>query len=223
MPVAPFVPLISSGIGLLGGVLGRRGGGGGGGNAMAQAQPAINALTNIGKTQLNQGQQAFSFGMPNLQKAGNYWSNLLSGSRAGIAGAIAPEVSALTDTYRGAQRSLERSAPGPGRDVAAAELNRQRAGQIGGLALGVRPAAAEQLGSLGQFGVTSGLQGTQGAGGTFAQLLSGQTGLGNLALSQQKFASEQNEAFGNQLSKFLVGLIQAYTNKGKSPVPLGPQ
>lgn len=172
--------------------------------------------TALAAQQGQQGQGLFNFGMPQLQRAAGYYGNLLSGSRSAIASTIAPDVAALSDTYRGAARNLERAPPGAGRDVAAADLNRQRAGQIGGLAMAVRPNAAAQVAGMGQFGVGQGTSATASAGGMYSSLLGHNLNERQFGFDQQKYKDQQSMEFGKNLSKILTDFIGAYRGRQKA-------
>lgn len=111
--------------------------------ALGGAQGAAKGLT-------TQGNNLISQGSPYMQQAGSYWSTLLNGNRAQMSQATAAPRASITDVYRGAESNLERSGVrGAARDVATAELGRDRASKIAGLTTGVQPYAAQQLGSLG--------------------------------------------------------------------------
>jgi hypothetical protein len=96
-----------------------------------------------------QGQH--SMAQPALQKAMQYYTQLASGSRSGIQGALAPSIGALTETYRGAENGLmARSNPGASRDRQLGELARQKAGQLGLMPFQARESAIGNLAGMGQ-------------------------------------------------------------------------
>lgn len=133
--------------------------------AIGGAQGAAGQLGQAGTSLMQQG-------APLTQQAGNYWSTLLGGNRAQMAQATAAPRAAITDTYRGAESNLERSGVrGAQRDVAQAELGRQRAGQIAGLTTGIQPFAAQQLGAMGSDLTGKGGQLASSAGTIWNSLL----------------------------------------------------
>lgn len=176
----------------------------------AATQPAFDQLGALAKQAGQTSSGMFKAGMPLFQNAANYWGTLLRGGRSAMQGAMAPEISALTDTYRGAARSIERTAAGPQRDVAMADLARQRASQIGGLALQVRPQAANQVADLSRLAFGTGTQAMGAAGGVLGQILQGQSQLGQLDLARQRFGAEQSSASGKAWGDFITALIGAF-------------
>jgi hypothetical protein len=102
-------------------------------------------------TQLaRQGQQNFNAGFPAMNSALNYYQTLLSGNRAAQSQALAAPMAGITDTFRGAEQGLERQGVRGGvKDMAVADLQRDKANQIGQLTAGVQPMAAANLGQLG--------------------------------------------------------------------------
>ena len=112
--------------------------------ALDAAQASAGQLGRFGGQAWNQGQD--------LQRApGQYFQTLLSGNRAAMSQALAGPTAQITGNYRGAQRGLDQAGVrGAARDVAQADLNRDRVSKIASLSTGVQPYAAEQLTSMGQ-------------------------------------------------------------------------
>jgi hypothetical protein len=99
------------------------------------------------------GDQLWGVGLPALQQSSNYYGQIL-GSRAGMRQAVAPEVAGINDLYKGARKGIEAgNLTGADKELAAAETNKQRVGQIGSLYPTARANAAGNLASIGQ-GVT---------------------------------------------------------------------
>lgn len=193
--MAAAIPLIGTGISA---VMGAR-------NQKKQGD-ALKAQQAMAQQQAANGQQLFNVGMPALNQSANYYSRLLNGSRSGMTAALAPEIGATTDVYRGAERSLERSGVrGAQRDVAKADLARDQAGKISGLMLGVRPAAAQSLGTLAGNALGAG----QGYTGLYGNLM-GQ------AQQTRAYNDEQSGALWNNIGRLLVGSYDAYKNRGGS-------
>jgi hypothetical protein len=197
MPVAPFVPLIASGISAGAGLIAGRPKGPGGDEKAALGEQLAGA-----RQAREQGGQLFSFGMPLLQRSSNYYDTILRGNRSAIQAQMAPEIAGINDVYRGAGRSLERSGiRGAGRDVAEAELSRQKAGQLGGMVLAQRPAAAAAVGDLGRFGASAGQAGIQGAGGLYGQLTAGMR-------ANREFGAQQSQQYGQAVGGFISDLLR---------------
>lgn len=183
-----------------------------------QAQDASMASTaQADKLAGEEGQRSASLfrqGMPQLQQAGNYFSTLAGGNRAATTQALAPDIEGIQSIYGGTARTLSRFLRGPEKDTQMAELERQRAGQIGSLFRGARPQANANLASLGGSAVTAGQQGTQGAAGIFGQ---------SAQLSQQagQFASKQSEQAGADFGGLLFQLLKQYGGGKSSSTPTG--
>lgn len=163
-----------------------------------------------------QGSTLFNAGMPLLNQASSYYRALLSGNRGALTQALAPEIGAITDVYRGAEKGLERSGVrGAQRDMAEAEIGRERAGRIAGLVPALRPQAAQSLGQLGQFATGQGTATTSGAGSLYGSILSGQR-------DDRRHADEQGSAFGAGLGGLVADVMKNQGTKGKGPPILPP-
>lgn len=133
---------------------------------------ALRGATGAAGDLSRQGQGLTHMGLPAVGGASNYWQTLLGGNRAAMAQATAGPRAALTDQYRGAERGLERSGlRGATRDLASANLSRDRASRIAGLTTGVQPMAAEQLGNLGLGLTGQGTAALMGTGNIWSSLL----------------------------------------------------
>lgn len=169
MPVA--APLVTTGISAIGGWLGSR-------KSKdekqysAAMQSSMANLGALGKQASAFGREQYALGGPATAQAMNYYTALLHGDRAKQSQAVAAPAAAITDVYRGAQRGLDRSmVRGGSRDLATAELNRDRAGKLASLVTGVQPQAAASLAEMGDsayrraggfMGLASGAYGNQG-------------------------------------------------------------
>lgn len=179
----------------------------------AQQGPLTTAQAGLANQQREQGQQLFSYGMPLLQRSGDYYSKILGGNRAATDIAIAPDVNAIGDSYRGAFRSLTRMTPGANRDVAQADLIRQRAGQIGGLVPAARAGAANATANLGQVGVSGGQQGLSASSSSTSNLLSSLLGQSNNLFERQQYGNQQSADQGKALSQLLTMFAQAWQGR----------
>ena len=116
------------------------------------------AQTGAAKLQ-GSGAASIDTGVETQKPATNYYDTLLHGNRAEMSGAVAAPTAKITDVYAGAQRGLDQAGVrGAQKDVASADLNKNRAASISSLVTGVQPAAASALTSIGQT------QQAQGAG-----------------------------------------------------------
>lgn len=200
--LAPALPwIIKGGAALAGGLMGRKA------QASAQqrspeemaalqgAQSSASGMTAHGNTLIGQGTQQ-------LGQAGNYWSTLIGGNRAAMAQATAGPRAALTDVYRGAESNLERSGVrGAQRDVATAELGRDRASRIAQLTTGMQPQAAQQMGNIGGTFLGSGSSLLGNAGSIWGNLLG--SGFDN-----RKYARGEGEKSGTAWGGIIFDIIK---------------
>jgi hypothetical protein len=219
--IAPFIPAIGSAIG---GIIGGRKATAAAqkrspeeATALTGAQGAGTALGAQGSSQFATGTGMVKAGQSTLAQPTNYYSRLLSGNRALQSQAVAAPRAAITDTYRGAERNLERSGVrGAARDVASAELGRSRAGAISSLITGVQPGAASALTAIGenQTGMGAGIAGqgssaTSASGGIFGNLLGQGT-------QNRVYARGEGEKFGQGFGGLIFDLLsQAMKGKGR--------
>jgi len=203
--VAPFIPQIISGGGALAaGLLGRNIGGPSGKEKGLQDKQA-GAIGQLGQLGGNLSQ----FGQRNLNNASSFYNTILSGSRGAQNQLLQPEIAGITDTFRGAERNLTRSGVrGGSRDVAKAELGRDRANRIAGLIPGLRPGAASAVGQLGQFGAGTGAQALSGTASGYGQLLAGMR-------DDRRISNEQGGMFGEGVGNILADVMKTQGSKGK--------
>ena len=142
-------------------------------NMMGQAQQGQMQSLAQGR---QMGGDLFKAGMPATQNALNYYTTLLRGNRAAMQMATAGPAAQLTDTYRGAERGLERAGVRGGEAATArAELNRDRANSIAQLTTGQQGNAAAMLGQLGGDATSQGVRSVEGASIGYGNL-AGQAG-----------------------------------------------
>ena len=162
--------------------------------ALTGAQGAAAGLGREGSALLTQGTER-------LGQAGNYYSTLLGGGRASMAQATAGPRAAITDVYRGAERGLERSnVRGAARDVASAELGRERASKLSSLVTGVQPAAASALADIGGRMTSTGGQLSTTGGSLYANLL-GQ------GFRNREYGREEGRRTGAGIGGFLFDIL----------------
>jgi hypothetical protein len=213
--LAPAVPwLVKGGAALAGGLLGRKAQSSAmqrspeERQALAGAQGVATNLQQTGGGLIQQGQQT-------LAQPTNYWSRLLGGNRASMAQATAAPRAAISDVYTGAERNLERSGVrGAARDVASAELGRERAGKIAGLTTGVQPGAAAQLGEIGSEYLGRGAPMLGQAGSIYSSLL----GQGQY---NRMYGREQGQQAGTQIGGLIFDILNGTIGEkfGKKQAP----
>jgi hypothetical protein len=174
-----------------------------------EEQAALAGSNKIAGQLSGTGSDLISQGAGNTAGAAQYFSTLLHGSRAQMAQATAGPRGAITDTYAGAQRGLERSGVrGAERDVAQGELQRQGAGQISALTTGVQPAAADALQAIGS-GQTSAGAGMFGAAGSIYQNLLG------AANANRRYARSEGQDAGSIWGNLAGSMLSAYLGGGR--------
>lgn len=212
--LAPALPWIVKGGAALAGVLGGR-------KAQSSAQKrspeesaALGGAQSTAAGLTSTGQDLVGQGKPYIRQAGDYYSTLLRGNRAAQAQATAAPRAAISDTYAGAERGLERSGVrGAQKQVASGELARGRASQIAGLTTGVQPAAADALANLGTTVTGQGGSLMQGAGGIYSNLL-GQ------GFQNRVYARGEGEKAGSSIGGFIFDILSGGLGK-KAPGAAG--
>lgn len=152
--------LIPMGIGALGKLFG----GGAEKAALKEGWRKMNQLYNytfpLGKQTAEEGRNTITEGMNTLKSPEQYFTDILSGSRPQLMGAIAPEVNAINEVAQ-AGRETE-GAYGTGRGGGSAAANREaeteRQKATYGSIFGARPQAAESLVGIGKVKSEVGLQ-----------------------------------------------------------------
>ncbi len=173
----------------------------------SEERGALTSLTGLADQLGTQGSQLFNFGLPQLQRSGRFFSDILGGSRTAAAAATTPERNRITDIFRGAESGIRRTSRGGVRDLALAETSRSRAESLASLIPSIRTGAASAAGSLGLGATGTGVGATRAGGGLFANLL----GQGQ----QNRFLGEevQNRA-GGDLGGLLFQILQSGGKSG---------
>ena len=139
-----------------------------------EEQQLIQSQTSLADQQRKQGAEMFSQANPWYQKAGGYYSALMSGDRGKMAQATQGPRGMINDQYAGAERGLQRSGlTGGARDLAYANLLRGRSADVAGLTSGVQPQAAQALSGLASLGFGQGLGASGQAGNAYGNLAAG--------------------------------------------------
>ncbi len=169
------------------------------------------SLNQIGSNFLGKGEQA-------LQGVEGYYSPLLRGDRAAIDQSLSPEIAGITDVYRGANKNLDRSGiRGPQRDVASAELNRDRAGQLALLRPQARAGAAAGMAGLGTNYLGTGLDATKSAGSLLAGVYGGERGSADSAYaSSVGYMNDASKASQRGYAGLIFNLLDMYGNRSKT-------
>jgi len=224
--VVPFIPAIAS---TIGGIFGGKAATAAAQKRSAEEKLALQGgqtaganLTRMGTGLYGTGTGMVAEGQQTLAAPTSYYSKLLSGNRALASQAVAAPRAQISDVYRGAERGLERSGVrGAARDVATADLGRQRAAQISSLITGVQPGAAAALTGIGQTGIQQGA-GLAGLGVS----ASGQAGniftnlLGEGSRNRQ-YARGEGEKFGTSFGGLIFDILSGTMGKsgGKGFLP----
>jgi hypothetical protein len=118
------------------------------------------------------GSAALDTGAETQRPATTYYDTLLHGNRAQMSQAVAAPTAKITDVYAGATRNLEQSGVrGAQKDVASADLAKNRASAISGLVTGVQPVAANALTSIGETQQARGASMVASGNNTYSNLL----------------------------------------------------
>lgn len=213
--LAPALPWLGKGAALLGGYLGGKKAQS---SAMQRSPEELQALAgaqSAGAGLQQSGTQLTQAGMPAANQALGYYQTLLGGNRAQMGLATAAPRSAITEGYRGAERSLEHSGiRGAAGDLAKAELNRDRAGKVAGLTAGVQPMAAAAMADLGTNLISQGGS-RQASAGSLYQSLLGQ------GANNRMYARQEGEKAGTGIGGFLFDILSSFGggSGGKKGMP----
>lgn len=164
-----------------------------------------NSLTDIAKNQAALGQQYAGIGLPALQNSSNYWNAILKGGPQAQQ-AVGPSAGLLGQQYAGAQQGILSSLPAGGeRNLAMANLQAQKAQQVGQLYQGLQPTAAQALAGIGTGAGQTGAA-TTGAGSFlgYAGVNAGQGALNSL-LQEQNLQGQMGAGLGNAFGTLLAG------------------
>lgn len=170
-------------------------------DARAQEQSVFGQASGVSNQLTQTGTQLTDIGVPAAQRSLSYYDTLLRGSRSAMANATAGPRGAITDTYRGAERSLEHSGvQGAQRDLARSEFARDRAGKIADLTSGVQPAAAASIADIGTNLISQGGNRLGNAGTLWGGLL------GNRSANTLE-AAGTHQATSAQLGKTIFDIL----------------
>lgn len=175
----------------------------------AEEQTALSGAQGTAGAMSAQGQALVQQGQANQSPAANFYRTLLQGSRGSMNQAVAAPTAAISDVYSGAEKNLEHSGVrGAARDVASADLGRQRASQISGLITGVQPAAAQGLAQIGGQQTGQGLSAQVASGNLFGNLLG--EGFRNRVYGNQQ-ADQAGQSTGGLIASLVQSGVSAYS------------
>lgn len=171
------------------------------------------------------GDRLLGQGTNDLERVAQYYRPLLAGDRAQVGQAIAPDVAAVTDVYRGAERSLDRSGVrGAQREQQAGELRRQKAGQIALMPMQQRGRAAEALAGLGSQYFQGGLGTIGESGRLLGSVYAGERGAATQGQGYMLQQGQQNNAaFQTGMGNIFNSALGWYAQRPQAPtLPSAP-
>lgn len=184
-------------------------------------------LTGTASPVLGQAQKSLAGAGAAYDQVGSYLSPILQGSRGAMNQALAPDLAAITETYRGAGKSLEQSGlRGGTRDLAMAELNRDKAGKLALLPTQARQGAASGMLDVGQGRAGVGATQAATAGNLFGQATNAKQGAtgayGTLfsgAQRQSENLQEKNAGAGGAIGSMIFDTVKSKGGKSKGGTP----
>lgn len=219
--LAPAVPWIAKGASLLGGFLGGK-------KAQSSAMQrspeeaasltgaagSAGDLTRSGTGMLRGGMNLLQTGQQTQAPATSYYSTLLRGNRAAQSQAVAAPRAAISDVYGGAEKGLEKSGlRGASRDVAAGELQREKAGKISSLITGVQPGAANALANIGGEQTAQGINFAGQGANAFANSGSIYSNLLGQGFQNRAYGRQEGERASQPIGGFLFDILSGTLGK----------
>ncbi len=135
-----------------------------------------------------------------FQAPSSYYSSILSGNSADVAGALAPQITQLNSGFDQARRQVDQFAPmGGGRSSTMANAPFQQASAITNLISNARAQAAQGLAGIGSA--------EGGLGANLFGLSNNAAGdLGTLSTNQQQFSYNAGAKIGQGIGAMIAGL-----------------
>lgn len=189
--------------------------------AMTGAQQGAQALTAAGQPLLTQGMTMADRAGGDLDAAGQYYRNILSSRTAGRE-ALAPEMASALNFYRGAENKTRRTLRGGSRDVALAELDREKVGRMAMLLPEARRSAAQGILDVGGTRLSGGTALTGQGTNALANAAYAQGGLFNQATQLRGQEQEGGRAWGGILYDVLGALPWGKGGGGTLPSTINP-
>jgi hypothetical protein len=173
------------------------------GNSLTQY---LRSMTNLFGTQGEQtfssGQQQYQAGLQDFGPSMQYWQNILSGNKAEMESAIAPEKEGILERYRAARKKISQTgARGGGTNEAVAQSEFSQAGDTAKLLQQLRPQAAQQSAQIASQVANLGLNESN-------------LGLTSLTAALQGILSERGQDINQQTSNLQMlsaGLGQVFS------------
>jgi len=181
---------------------------------MEQMMGQYSGLSNmIGK--YAQGQHTMA--QPAIQKAMQYYTQLASGNRGQIGSAIAPDLAAMNETYKGAQSSIQNNTTGATREASLAKMAQQKAGQAGLMPMQARQNAIGQLGNMG-------MELNNNVLGAYGQMGSNLYGMSSAYGQMANMQNQRNQGWsqlGQNLGNIWLPMLLGNRGGGTQPNPYG--
>lgn len=180
---------------------------------MAGAQQGATQMSGISSQLMKGGDAALRSGNDNLNKAGSYYGRILSGDRGAMRESMAPEISTALDYYKGSEGKINRTMSGGSRDMALAEMER---GKVGNLALmGAQARQNAAAGTERVAGAHAGIAANMFGQGTNAGANAGW--MNNYLFNQGSQMQEQQRQGGAGFGKMLFDIVGSLPQGGKKP------
>ena len=178
-------------------------------------QGTLNDAMATARQTRDMGGTLFGTGAPLLQAASNYWQKLLTGDRNALLEATAPERLSIERNFEGVDRGIKYGPlRGGARDMAQAEADRVKAGQIGSLVPAARAQAAAGGAQLGLSAAGAGVNANSAASQLFTTLYGTQE---RTRQYEQERSDRRSDALGGEIGSILTDLLSGFTkSKGGS-------
>lgn len=170
-----------------------------GGGPNNDQKTANNQLNRVAQGSANTGFDYLNNSSQNFQAPTSYYSSILSGNPASVAGALSPQINQLQGAYQQNKQQVDQFAPmGGGRAALSAQLPYQKAGAITNLISGARQNAAQGL---------TGIAGTEGAlgQGLLGTSTNAAEAFDQNAGGQHEFQYKAGNQIGGAIGQLLAG------------------
>jgi hypothetical protein len=166
----------------------------------------------LAKTTAQQGASATAAGVSDIGSATSYFKNLMSGGRAGLNTAVAPEAAAATSASDAAKRQLASSGTARGGGVAGVNQQRQSdvMAKVDQLLFGAQTGAASEVGKLGTATAGIGLGETGAAISAGGVATDASTAALNAAIKSRQQSFEQRQQTIDQAANSVDNLLSAF-------------
>lgn len=169
------------------------------------AQNSLQTLQGMVQPLMGSGMNMIGRGGQNLDQAANYYSGVM-GSRSAALSHLTPELSAISDTYRGGTANINRNLRGGSRDYALGEMARQKTGQLASVLPNARREGAEALGNLGGLRLQAGTNLTAQGGNLASNASQAANSLYQLGTQQSQQEAQGGKTMGNFIYDILKNI-----------------